>query len=46
MIFLQTHGFVKYSIPQPPGRQSVELVSCFGISISIVGLLVLLLLSL
>lgn len=28
MIFLQTHGFVKYSIPQPPGRQSVELVSC------------------
>lgn len=23
-----THGFIKYSIPQPPGRQSVEVVSC------------------
>lgn len=26
-----THGFIKYSIPQPPGRQSVEVVSSLGI---------------
>uniref|UniRef100_A0A8C2WVL8 Uncharacterized protein n=1 Tax=Cyclopterus lumpus TaxID=8103 RepID=A0A8C2WVL8_CYCLU len=27
--FLQSFGFIKYSIPQPPGRQSVEVVSLF-----------------
>lgn len=32
--FLQpfpTHGFIKYSIPQPPGRQSVEVVNSLWI---------------
>ncbi|KAG7241249.1 hypothetical protein INR49_025767 [Caranx melampygus] len=27
-----THGFLKYSIPQPPGRQSVELYYPFDFS--------------
>ncbi|KAM7394291.1 hypothetical protein PAMP_021104 [Pampus punctatissimus] len=24
-----SHGFIKYSIPQPPGRQSVEVIPSF-----------------
>lgn len=28
-----SHGFIKYSIPQPPGRQSVEVVSVFFFSL-------------